>query len=165
MDDLSEVVSALEARVERLERGRSLPGEPAAGAPPETPGLDLWAVERLDDSVVFAGDVAVGEGRVTYQWERPLAFLRDHDWEDSLERLAAVAHPIRGRILRRLLDGPATANDLVDDGIASSHGTAYHHLNALHAGGWIGKGASGTHTIRPSRVVPLLTLIACGEDH
>lgn len=91
--------------------------------------------------------------------------LADEPWDENLERLAALAHPVRGAILRRLLAAPATVAELVDEHLASSTGTAYHHLGALQAGGWITKESGGRHALRTARVVPLLTIIAATEDH
>ena len=71
---------------------------------------------------------------------------------------------MRGDILRHLLAGPATAVELVSDGIVSSTGTAYHHLHALQAAGWLTK-VGGAFAIPPARVVPLLAIITAAEAH
>lgn len=165
--DTSARLAALEARVAALE---------SPPTPTDTQPLshqeDLWLLNELqnrepfpDGSVIFGGEVTVGGQRAMYQWQRPTHVLTDNPWDDNLDRLAALAHPIRGAILRRLLAAPATASDLVEEDTVSSTGTAYHHLGALAAGGWIAKDSSGRHSVRTSRVVALLTIIAASEDH
>lgn len=116
-------------------------------------------------SVVFAGEVTVGDTAAAYQWQRPTAYLTDQSWDEPLDRLAALTHPVRGGILRRLLSSPTTAAELVEEEVVSSTGTAYHHLNALAAGGWISKDTAGRHSVRTARIVALLTIIAAAEDH
>lgn len=53
---------------------------------------------------------------------------------------------------------------LVEDGIVSSSGTGYHHLQALTAAGWIEKN-KGSFCIKSVRAIPLLTVITATEDH
>lgn len=150
-----ERLHAIEARLEALE------------ATPEVVHIDFWALDTLKHqaipggSVIFAGTT----GTADYQWQRPVSYLQAEAWNDQLERLAALAHPVRGEMLRRLLAGPATAQQLVAEELASSSGTAYHHLTALSSAGWISKEPGGAFRLRPSRVVALLAIIAAAEDH
>ncbi|EFK54146.1 hypothetical protein HMPREF0291_11803 [Corynebacterium genitalium ATCC 33030] len=37
----------------------------------------------------------------SYQWERGADSLIGHGWDESVERIAAITHPVRGAILRR----------------------------------------------------------------
>lgn len=131
-----------------------------------------WLVEALeegpgipDGSVIFGGDVTIGNRKYKYQWQRPTQFVTDESWEENIKRLTAIAHPTRAEILRRLLCAPASANDLVQEGLVSSTGTTYHHLNELSSAGWIAKSKSGTFEIRPTRVIPLMTIITAAEAH
>lgn len=156
--ELEDRLTAIEERLTALERREGTP----TGA--STSG-DLWVLDTIDNSVIFAGDVHTGVGHAQYQWQRPTGMLLDADWAPHLDRLATLAHPVRGAILRRLLDSPASAADLVDEGLATSTGTAYHHLGTLHAGGWVSKEMGGRWSVRTARVIPLLTIIAATEDH
>ncbi|MDO5670017.1 MAG: winged helix-turn-helix domain-containing protein [Corynebacterium sp.] len=153
--ELEARLTAIEQRLKALESGPT--GAQVSG--------DLWVLDNINDSVIFAGDVHTGVGVAQYQWGRPTNVLLDEDWGPHLERLAALAHPVRGAILKKLLDAPATAAELIDEELATSTGTAYHHLGALQAGGWISKGAGGRWSVRTARVIPLLTIIAATEDH
>ena len=114
---------------------------------------------------MFAGHVTTSEQEAMYQWTRPTDFFLTTSWDDPMTRLTALAHPVRGTILRTLLDAPATAAQLAENNVVTSTGTAYHHLNALMAAGWISKKPTGDFSIRVSRIVPLLTILACCEDH
>lgn len=159
----------LEARVAALE-GRAKPTD-ADPASTTRESSAYWLVDTLapneqlpDGSVIFGGNINVGKRTYAYQWQRPTNFITDEEWTENLERLSALAHPVRGEILRRLLAAPASAAELVEEDIVSSTGTAYHHLSALTHAGWTTK-SGGEYAIRPPRVIPLLTIIIASEDH
>lgn len=167
-------LAELEARVAALE-GRSSTDHtaptPTASTQQTTEDSTYWLVDALapneqlpDGSIIFGGNINVGKRTYAYQWQRPTNFVTVEDWAENLERLSALAHPVRGEILRRLLAAPATAAELVEEGIVSSTGTAYHHLSALTHAGWTTK-SGGEHSIRPARVIPLLTIITACEEH
>lgn len=162
-------LDALEARVAALEAARSGASAAPTAVPHGTDLPDLPAALRTlegcdDGAVVFGGSVTTGSGTYDYQWTRPTEVVTEHAWSDQIERLAALAHPVRAEMLRHLLSGPATPADLVAAEVVTSTGTAYHHLNALQAAGWIAKEA-GAYAIRPARVVPLMAIIIAAEAH
>ena len=174
--DLDARLAAVEARLDALESARTQgavgPEAPARPGASDSDTTSFWLLDELphhgdfpDGSVIFGGDVSIGGRQAAYQWHRPTHFLVDEPWEDNLDRLGALAHPVRGAILRRLLAAPATVTELVDEHVVSSSGTAYHHLGALQAGGWVAKESGGRHCVRTARVIPLLTIIAASEDH
>ena len=155
--ELERRLAAIEARLAVLEE--RIPEETTA-APTGTKQVDdtadtYWTLTELSlrnntadntGAVMFAGHVTTS-------------------WDDPMTRLTALAHPVRGTILRTLLDAPATAAQLAEKNVVTSTGTAYHHLNALMSAGWISKKPTGEFSIRTSRIVPLLTILACCEDH
>lgn len=150
MSDQNKRIDDLERRVSVLETalGHVTPAESDA-----------------EGSVQFSGDVS-GNGRsYRYVWERPVTFLETLDWSEPFERLAALAHPARAGILKHLLFNQATAANLVDQEVVSSTGSAYHHLGALQAAGWVSKNLDGSFEIPAARVVPLLTILTAAEDH
>ena len=175
--ELERRLAAIEARLAVLEE--HVPKETAATLPTGTKQVDdsadtYWALTELSlqnntadntGAVMFAGHVTTSEQEATYQWTRPTDFFLATSWDDPMTRLTALAHPVRGTILRTLLDAPATAAQLAEKNVVTSTGTAYHHLNALMAAGWISKKPTGEFSIRTSRIVPLLTILACCEDH
>lgn len=172
---LLERLGALEGRVAALESQASSSG----GTSPLTRATgEYWVVDGVEASrpqaetdnepdngaLVFGGSVRVSGREYAYQWQRETDYLLGHEWDEYTERIAAIAHPVRGAILRRLLTKPASVAELVEEAIVSSTGTAYHHLGALQDAGWVAK-LNGHFEVRPARVVPLLTIIAAGEDH
>ena len=175
--ELERRLATIEARLAALEE--HAPKETAATLPTGTKQVDdtadtYWALTELSlrnnaadntGAVMFAGHVTTSEQEATYQWTRPTDFFLTTSWDDPMTRLTALAHPVRGTILRTLLDAPATAAQLAEKNVVTSTGTAYHHLNALMAAGWISKKPTGEFSIRISRIVPLLTILACCEDH
>lgn len=175
--ELERRLATIEARLAALEE--HAPKETAATLPTGTKQVDdtadtYWALTELSSrnntadntgAVMFAGHVTTSEQEAMYQWTRPTDFFLTTSWDDPMTRLTALAHPVRGTILRTLLDAPATAAQLAENNVVTSTGTAYHHLNALMAAGWISKKPTGEFSIRLSRIVPLLTILACCEDH
>ena len=175
--ELERRLAAIEARLAVLEE--HVPKETAAKLPTGTKQVDdtadtYWALTELSlrnntadntGAVMFAGHVTTSEQEAMYQWTRPTDFFLATSWDDPMTRLTALAHPVRGTILRTLLDAPTTAAQLAENNVVTSTGTAYHHLNALMAAGWISKKPTGEFSIRISRIVPLLTILACCEDH
>lgn len=175
--ELDRRLTTIEARLAALEE--HVPKETATTLPTGTKQVDdtadtYWALTELSSrnntadntgAVMFAGHVTTSEQEAMYQWTRPTDFFLTTSWDDPMTRLTALAHPVRGTILRTLLDAPATAAQLAENNVVTSTGTAYHHLNALMAAGWISKKPTGEFSIRLSRIVPLLTILACCEDH
>ena len=152
MQSVEARLSDLEARVAALEQA-SLPQSP-----------EFPADNNHDGTVSFTGDITLSTGTYTYAWARPAAWITDQPWDDAIARIAALAHPVRGAILRHLLAAPASVTELVESDLVSSTGTAYHHLKELQAAGWVHK-QDGVFEIPPARVVPLMAMVIAGEDH
>lgn len=176
-------LEALEARVHELEdRAPSTRPSASASAPEGAESIGtagttgttedtdpFWALTALKEhapapgAVVFAGAVDVGLGHLEYQWGRPVEHLLAADWAEHAEPVAALGHPLRLAILRRLLDGEHTVAQIVDELELGSTGVAYHHLSALQSGGWATSPRRGSWSIPASRVVPLLAIITALE--
>ena len=166
---------ALEARIAALETApapdapqSSRPG--AAQAPsPSDPDDPFWALTSLKEripapgGVLLAGAVDVGAGHLEYQWARPTEHLLEVDWQQHADSIAALGHPLRMAILRRLLDGERTVAQLVEELDLGSTGVAYHHLSALQSGGWVHSPRRGAWELPAPRVVPLLTILIALE--
>ena len=158
----------------RPARPRSAAAASAAGTVREQPPAEetedpFWALTSLQEhcpapgAVVFAGAVDVGAGHLEYQWGRPTEHLLATDWAEHAETVAALGHPLRLALLRRLLDGEHTVAQLVDELELASTGVAYHHLSALQSGGWVTTPRRGSWALAPPRVVPLLAIITALE--
>lgn len=153
-------MTALEDALARL-------GRPPDAATPAAAGLDLWLVDNLHErvpggAVAFGGTVAVGEGEVVWQWGSDAETLRGQDWTSAAGVLDALAHPVRLRLLQRVLNGTVTTADLADDDALGTTGQLHHHLRALVAAGWLQSVGRGTWTIPAPRVVPLLVVVSAG---
>lgn len=181
-------LDALEARVAELEAEHPAapssgghPSAPASGGPaparaPSTPPAPhaedadpFWALTSLKErcpapgAVVFSGAVDVGAGHLEYQWGRPTEHLLAMDWAEHAETVAALGHPLRLAMLRRLLDGEHTVAQLVDELELGSTGVAYHHLSALQSAGWAVSPRRGSWALSAARTVPLLAIITALE--
>lgn len=156
---------ALERRVTSLEARLT---RDVGGTPPgATIGADaLWALaglrERTGDlgAVLLAGHVQLPDGRIS-QWQE--AADTDHllaeDWNDAADVLAALGNGVRLRLLRRILEGASSVNELTEvEGVGTS-GQVYHHLRQLTAAGWLRSIGGGRYEVPVARVVPLLALI------
>lgn len=190
--DLTARLEALEARVAALESADTTEQHPESGhftlsspprphaaasaaatvpeqSSPEPVEDPFWALTSLKEhcpvpgAVVFAGAVDVGAGNLEYQWGRPTEHLLATDWAEHAETVAALGHPLRLALLRRLLDGEHTVAQLVDELELASTGVAYHHLSALQGGGWVTTPRRGSWALATPRVVPLLAIITALE--
>lgn len=154
MQPIEARLSDLEARVAALEHA----------SPPEPTPLPGSGAETDHGTVTFKGDVELPAGTYSYEWTRTAAWITDQPWDDAMGRIAALAHPVRGAIMRHLLATPASVTELVESELVSSTGTAYHHLKELQAAGWVHK-QDGMFEIPPARVIPLMAIVIAGEDH
>lgn len=154
MQPIEARLSALEARVASLEQASS----------PEPSPLPASVNGPDQGTVSFTGDITLPIGTYSYEWTRLASWITDQPWDDAMGRIAALAHPVRGAILRHLLAAPASVTELVESDLVSSTGTAYHHLKELQAAGWVHK-QDGVFKIPPARIVPLMAMVIAGEDH
>ena len=170
--DLEERVGALERRVSALE------GPPPAHLPPAPPGT-WWLLDSLaarlreaDDAepggagdeaggrVAYGGIVRTpGSGQLVWQAEHPVPDLLSVDLARAAAVLAALAHPVRLEILRRLLLGAGTLAELQEIRGTRTPGQIHHHLRELRAAGLI-TAARNSFAAVPERVVPVLVAVA-----
>ncbi|GIE62194.1 hypothetical protein BJY16_008785 [Actinoplanes octamycinicus] len=159
-DDLHERLSALERVVADLVgRTERADTEPSA----ET----FWALHGLRDrvaettgAVLYTGAVDLPTGEhYDWQYARLLDDLLDADWPEHAPALAALGHPVRLRLLRKILGGTRGAAELGEDPELGTTGQLYHHLRQLVAAGWLRSLGRGQYTVPGDRVVPLLVII------
>lgn len=79
------------------------------------------------------------------------------------EVLAALGHPVRLALVRRLLTGSATAAELQAAAELSSTGQVYHHLRGLAAARVVEQDGR-SYRVPKTAVVPLLTAILAAAD-
>jgi DNA-binding transcriptional ArsR family regulator len=166
-DSLEERVAALEQafqalRPELVEGPSTSSGRITSGDLPADPGL--WLLHELKshfptDAVVFGGTATAPEGPVAWQWSVPTDRVFEQDWEPAAAVLDALSHPVRLRLLQRVLNGTATTAELAEDDSLGTTGQLHHHLRALVAAGWLTSTGRGRWSIPGPRVIPLLIVI------
>lgn len=175
-----EIEQNLAARVDRLERlmnrllagGASDEGAAVAAvtqpterapAPDPDPSFVLHALKQVlpaPGGVVFAGAVDLPGGRhADWQYGLDTGTLTGEDWSGRADSIAALAHPVRLKLVQEVLLGMATVGQLSAlDGVGTS-GQIYHHLRTLTAAGWLQSTGRGRYEVPAVHVVPLLVLI------
>ena len=164
----AERLADLARRVAALEGAPGGRSDPDAG--PDRPPGAFWALAALqrhhpEGAVLFTGALGMPDGR-RYEWQetRPAEALLGGDWTDAGAALAALASPVRLRLVREVLRGERTsAAELAElEGLGTS-GQVYHHLRQLTAAGWLRAAARGRYEVPPERVVPLLVVVAAAR--
>jgi DNA-binding transcriptional ArsR family regulator len=152
---LEQVVSDLVDRVSRLE----------ALAP-----RSLDAVLESDDEPPPAGQVVYSgtgpwQGRaVVWQMTRTWDDVVHTDPEPAARVLAALASPVRLRIIGSLVAGPATTSELAERVVGGTSGQLFHHLKELLAVGVVHQPRRGVYALRPQHAVPLLAVLSATLD-
>lgn len=178
-------VAALEQRLAEVERRLGPAGAATGSAVPEPPEhrpiLDperFWALAQLqrrggpefDDgqvsgSVMFAGVTSTpGAGEVVWQLELPLPRLMADDWEAASGVLAALSNPTRAQIVRRLLLGEGTVQELQAMPGLGTSGQLYHHLRDLQAAGLVVQLRRGSYAVPADKVVPCLVILGAAAS-
>ena len=158
-ESLEDRVSALEQALHALTRAST---SRASDDLPADPGL--WLLHDLKDhypadAVVFGGTAKAPEGPVAWQWGQPTDRVREQDWEPASAVLDALSHPVRLRLLQRVLNGTAATAELAEDDSLGTTGQLHHHLRALVAAGWLTSTGRGRWSVPGPRVIPLLVVI------
>jgi DNA-binding transcriptional ArsR family regulator len=177
--DLDARMAALEQRMDRLERtGRAAP---LPGRIEDPPGDHFWALEVLRQrtgepfqrgdtagSLMFAGvATAPGAGSAVWQEEHAVPVMLASDWADAVPALSALAHPVRLELIRRMLAGARTVQQLAEIPEVGTTGQLYHHLRELQAAGLVTQRRRNDYVVPADRVVPCLILVAAamGRTH
>jgi DNA-binding transcriptional ArsR family regulator len=142
-------LAALEARVAALEGAPAVP-EPAGAEPGESGEVSYQG--RVD----LAGEVSWS---IRYDAAATLE-LADGAVADVL---AALGHPVRLAIVRRLLTNAASTSELTDAAELSSTGQLYHHLRTLTAARVVEQ-EGRTYRVPATGVVPVLVAILAAAD-
>jgi DNA-binding transcriptional ArsR family regulator len=162
--ELQAQVDELRGRVERLEGSTASTGAPAQSAD------TFWALDglraRRDDHPETAAGIVMLTGSLTLPTGEPVEWqvgaatedLIETDWSDTSSALAALGHPVRLELLRAVLGGVRSTAELAES--LGSTGQLHHHLKQLVATGWLAQRGRGTYEVPPTRVVPLLVIVA-----
>ncbi|MGY2064935.1 ArsR/SmtB family transcription factor [Blastococcus sp. SYSU DS0619] len=162
---IEERLAALEAAQDTTAPGRATAQDQAAA------GARFWVLDGLaDDAAALAGGAVVYAGRVTlptgeeYSWQRTHGAEQSRGDEDvdtaTAPVLAALAHPVRLRLLREVLAGCTTTAALAALPGLGTTGQLHHHLRQLTGAGWLRTTARGAYAVPAERVVPLHVVLA-----
>jgi len=143
-------LAALEARVAALEERT---GAPEAAPTGESGEISYRGQVRRQDG---AGPVSWSIG---YDAAASLALPAG----PVTEVLAALGHPVRLALVRRLLTGPAGTGELVAAAELSSTGQLYHHLRTLTAARLVEQDGR-RYRVPSTGVVPILVAIVAAAD-
>src|SRR5262252_5654851 len=112
-------------------------------------------------SLLYAGRATTpGGGDLIWQAEHPLPGVLAEGWEDAAAVLAALGNPVRLEIIRRLLMGGETVQELQEIPGLGTTGQLYHHLRDLQAAGLVTQRRRGRYGVAADKVVPALIIIA-----
>src|SRR5215831_3720859 len=166
-------MSDLERRVALLEghRGERRP-------PPIVDTETFWALARLAErtgpeferdgvagSLLYAGRATTpGGGDLIWQAEHPLPGVMAEGWEEAATVLAALGSPVRLEILRRLLLGGGTVQELQEIPGLGTSGQLYHHLRDLQAAGLVTQRRRGRYGVAADKLIPALIIIAAAAN-
>lgn len=178
------LVSAIEAIQQRLAAIEDAAG-PAPARPSDVAVLDpdrdelrfqdYWLLERLarntgpkfthehvSGSVAFGGMVHTGPDTPDFSWqaEYTLPDVLAADLASAAAVLAAMGHPLRLEVLRRLLLGASTVGELQEiEGIGTT-GQVHHHIRELRAAGLVVSRRRNHYAVPGDRVVHMLVMIS-----
>jgi hypothetical protein len=169
-DDLRSRLEAVERRLDRLDRLDRLEGQPPA-APDADDGRRFWALEGIKarlpagtGGVLLAGTAPLPTGeRYEWQYGQPTEDLLSRSWPELSKTIAALAHPVRLRLLQLIMTGTRSAADLQAADELGTSGQVYHHLRQLVAAGWLKQTTRGQYAVPGDRVVPLLVLLLAAD--
>jgi DNA-binding transcriptional ArsR family regulator len=155
--ELGARLAALEERVGRLE---SRPGEAASVAL-----ADGFPDADVAGGLTFAGTATLpGSGPVVWREEHTVASVVAGSWADAAEALAALGHPVRLELIRRLLAGAHTTHDLAEIPDLATSGQLYHHLRELQAAGLVQQRRRNDYAVPADRVILCLILVAAAKS-
>lgn len=166
--ELRTALAALEERVARMENGGA--HKPTGAVDPDA----FWALAGLREriasdsgsaggAVMLVGSVALPDGAAEWQQGASSAGLLETDWSETSAALAALAHPVRLELVRRILNGThATADLAALEGLGTT-GQLHHHLRQLVSAGWVRQSGRGSYEVPAARVVPVLAVVTAAQ--
>lgn len=119
---------------------------------------------ELRGAITYAGSARLGDSDVLWAGEHGLPEVWDLEPAGLARLLAALGHPARLALVRALLAGERTSQELQEIIGSGSAGQLYHHLKDLIAAGVVDQAARSRYRIAPGRIVPLLVILAAAGD-
>jgi len=151
-DRLARLEQQMAAVLERLEAQKTLPAAAPADAPTEESSPDQAPIEG---TLLFSGSIRRGQQRFRMQHQGTLSEALEADPELVARVFGALASPFRVRLLRALMDGPRTSQELQATLDVGPVGQLYHHLKELLAAGLVVQRKRSVYTLREEIVMPI----------
>lgn len=154
-DRLSKVERQMEAvlrRLDALDVVAPAPGE-VAEEPSVPPG-------RVGGTLAYSGVIRVGDRSMRMQARDDLAEALEADPAVVARLFAALGSPFRVLLLRALLAGPKTSQQLQAELDVGAVGQLYHHLKELLAAGLIVQRKRSLYAIRPEKAMFICLVFA-----
>lgn len=163
---MEEVQSALETLARQMEsldrRLGALEGSPSEPVPVPVQEVveEREGGPLIRGNFTYAGLLQVGSHRSTVRSREDIAEAFEVD-ADALARVfAALASPVRIQLLRRVLEGPRTSQELQLLPGVGGVGQLYHHLKELLAAGLLIQRKRSLYEIRAEKAMLLCLLLA-----
>ena len=114
--------------------------------------------------VAYAGVVRSGDSALMWEFGRTVADLLDVDVEPLSQVLAALGSAVRLDLVRSLLRGPRSSQQLQEALGMDNLGPLYYHLKELMAAGIVSQPNRNTYQVVPQRIIPFLVVLAVALD-
>lgn len=156
-DRLTQLEQKMDALLRRLE---TLSPEAGPAAPTEAPveRPDTKKERSVQGTLALTGVLRTGERRVMMKQEEDLSAVAEVEPASVSRVFAALGSPFRILLLRALLHGPRTSQELQAELDVGPAGQLYHHLKELLAAGLIVQQKRSVYAIRDQKA--LLVCIA-----
>jgi DNA-binding transcriptional ArsR family regulator len=121
---------------------------------------------EVSGSLAFGGVAQMGPGRVvdlTRSGEFTVPDVMACDLPSAAVVLAALGHPVRLELLRRMLLGATTVGELQQVHGIGSTGQVHHHLRELRAARYVASAKRNQYAVLGDRIVHLLVILAASE--
>jgi DNA-binding transcriptional ArsR family regulator len=165
MARLEEMIREFGGRLTALEQSGRQRLPPDAGTP-GGPALPASPSESSEQPAEFAysGRAWFGQNLMQMKVRAGMAQVQTAEPDPVAQIFAALASPARITLLRALLDGPRTSQQLRGDLDDASVGQLYHHLRELLAAGLIVQPARSVYAItRGSEVAICIQVLAAAQ--
>lgn len=163
MADLPDRIERLEHLVEtltrRLEAGAN-PTMPPLGEETEGTAGSGEAVGEVRGTLTYSGSIELGGRRLVVERREDVSRAVTADAESLSKVFAAFASPYRIAILRSLLEGPRTSQELQAVVGAGAVGQLYHHLRELQSAHLVVQQRRSVYAIPKRRVMLICILLA-----
>jgi DNA-binding transcriptional ArsR family regulator len=175
LHELETQLAAVVARLVELEqRIPSRADHLIASALPRSASFAEQLVQRLEAArssgedvlgfVAYAGAVRAPEGELVWDRERSASELLGLELEPVAHVLAALGHSVRLELMRLLLRGPQSSQQLQEALGLNSSGTLYYHIKELLAAGLVTQPSRNLYQVSAQRIIPFLAILVAGLD-